>query len=61
VLIIFAVAIAVLGALVMVWYGRRRGGAPTELSGDWWPEFEREFRAYVARRTFHNHTINRKE
>lgn len=60
-LIILAVAVAVLAALCLGWYIRCRGDAPTDLSGDWWPEFEREFRAYVANERFHDHTINRKE
>jgi len=27
----------------------RRQRTPSELRGDWWPRFEREFRAYDAR------------
>jgi hypothetical protein len=60
-LIIFAIAIAFVAAGFMAWYIRRGGDTPTELSDDWWPEFERAFRAYVAHDAFSDHTINRKE
>lgn len=43
------VAIAACGTCLIL-AGARRLRTPRELRGDWWPEFEREFRAYAARR-----------
>lgn len=60
---ILAIAIAAvvlaLGAGA-IWSARRRAQVPVDLCGDWWPKFERQFRAYAAehgaarsRRTHH--------
>lgn len=48
VLILVAV---VLGALLLqlLLRGLRRRRLASELRGDWWPRFEREFRAYASR------------
>jgi hypothetical protein len=61
VLIFLAIAIALVAAGFMAWYIRRRAGTPTEPPGDWWPEFERAFRAYATHDASPDHTINRKE
>jgi hypothetical protein len=34
-----------LGVVVATW---RRGQIPMEIRGDWWPKFDRAFRAYAA-------------
>ena len=46
--LILAVLTVVLGACV-IYCAVRRMRTPPELRGDWWPEFEREFRAYASR------------
>jgi hypothetical protein len=51
--VIIAIAPAVICALVLASKAARLR-TPSELRGDWWPEFEREFRAY-ARRTVPRH------
>jgi len=56
-LIIVAIAIAIAATGFMAWWVRLRGG-PTDPFPNWWPQFEREFRAYAAHRAYHNHTIN---
>lgn len=33
----------------MLWVARRQTTTPAELRGDWWPQFEQEFRAYAKR------------
>lgn len=43
-----AVVLALLAIVVLL--GRRGGSMPPELEQDWWPEFEREFRAYAERK-----------
>jgi hypothetical protein len=45
VLVVGVVVLASGGLLLL----KRRQRTPRELRGDWWPEFEREFRAYAAR------------
>jgi hypothetical protein len=47
--VIVAIAPVLLCAMVLT-SKALRARTPGELRGDWWPEFEREFRAY-ARRT----------
>jgi hypothetical protein len=51
--VIFAILPAVICAIVLA--GKALGVRnPRELRGDWWPQFEREFRAY-ARRNGHRY------
>jgi hypothetical protein len=38
-------------AIRLFWPAVRRRRTPAELRGDWWPQFEREFRAYALRAT----------
>ena len=45
VFVVLAVALAV-DIAVSAWRERR---TPAELRDDWWPQFEREFRAYADR------------
>lgn len=49
VLILGCAAILVLIAVV-AFLGRTEQPTAPELEGDWWPQFEREFRAYAERR-----------
>lgn len=46
-LVIVALAIAVAAAALLGVYARRQSHSPPELPENWWPEFERAFRAYV--------------
>ena len=48
ILIVVAAVLVVLLVRAAVRALRRRRMA-SELSGDWWPRFEREFRAYASR------------
>ena len=43
------VVVAVLTALDELAAHARRRSMRRELSGDWWPRFEREFRSYASR------------
>lgn len=45
ILVVLAVALAAWAVRAAV----RRVRTPPELRGDWWPEFERQFRAYASR------------
>lgn len=47
--ILIAAVIVALG-VGAIWRARRRAQTPTELRGDWWPQFERQFRSYAAQR-----------
>jgi hypothetical protein len=55
--VIVAIAPALICAMVLA-SEALRARTPFELRGDWWPEFEREFRAY-ARRTVPRHPDQR--
>jgi hypothetical protein len=46
-IILVSIPSALLGGYVLL-SGWRRRRTPPELRGDWWQQFEREFRAYVA-------------
>lgn len=46
--ILIAAVIVTLGVGAS-WAAWRRNQKPAELRGDWWAEFERQFRAYAAR------------
>jgi hypothetical protein len=48
VLLVAVLVTVVLAACIGVRVERRRR-TPLELRGNWWPEFEREFRLYVSR------------
>ena len=50
-MILLAVFAVVLTSLVgyLAWSTWRLHGTPSDLRGDWWPQFEREFRAYADR------------
>lgn len=53
-MIIAMVAISVLVLALCIYVGSlqvARYRTPPELRGDWWSEFEREFRAYTLRAT----------
>ena len=54
--VILAVAIAIAAAASLFWYVRRRSRTPPELHDNWWPEFERAYRAYVRQTTARSHT-----
>lgn len=45
--ILIAAVVLALG-VGAIWAARRRAQTPVDLCGDWWPEFERQFRAYAA-------------
>lgn len=45
--ILIAAVVLALG-VGAIWTARRRAQMPAELRGDWWPQFERQFRAYAA-------------
>lgn len=45
--ILIAAVVLALG-VAAICAARRRAQMPTELCGDWWPQFERQFRAYAA-------------
>jgi len=49
VLVIVALVIAIAAAALVGVYARRQSHSPPELPENWWPEFERAFRAYVHR------------
>lgn len=44
-----AVAGLLIGMVVFAVWLKRRRATPEELRGDWWPDFEDEFRAYARR------------
>lgn len=51
-MIIAMILIGVAVVAFCAWVGLtqvRRRGTPEALQGDWWAEFERDFRAHVAR------------
>ena len=48
-LALILVALAVVLGACAIYLAVRRMRTPPELRGDWWPEFEREFRAYASR------------
>lgn len=43
------VVLSVACGMAMIFLATRRLRTPPELRGDWWSDFEREFRAYAAR------------
>lgn len=47
VLVLVSLFLAV--GLRMLWVARCHRNTPDELRGDWWPQFEQEFRAYAKR------------
>jgi hypothetical protein len=48
--VLILVAVVLVLILVRLLLGRlRRRRMASELRGDWWPRFEREFRAYASR------------
>jgi hypothetical protein len=60
-MLITAIVIAIAAVGFMACLVRLRGGASTDPFENWWPAFEREFRAYAVHHTHHNHTTNREE
>ncbi|MBV9336152.1 MAG: hypothetical protein JO243_09685 [Solirubrobacterales bacterium] len=48
-LTLILVALTVVLATCAICLAVRRWRTPPDLRGDWWPEFEREFRAYASR------------
>jgi hypothetical protein len=56
-MLLLVVIIAVIPALIcgVVLVAREvRARRPEELRGDWWPEFERQFRAYAGQHGSHH-------
>ena len=51
ILVTLAVVLAACAICIVV----RRRRTPPELRGNWWPEFEREFRAYASRSANRGH------
>ena len=49
VLAVIGVALTVACGTVAILAALRRLRTPPELRGDWWTEFERDFRAYASR------------
>jgi hypothetical protein len=47
-LAIVLVAVATAAGMCAILVARRRRRTPPELRGDWWGQFERDFRAYAA-------------
>lgn len=50
-IILLAIALVAVAASFTVTHVSRRRDTPRELRGDWWPQFEQQFRAYAARQT----------
>ena len=48
-LTLILVALTVVLGTCAICLAVRRLRTPPELRGDWWPQFEREFRAYASR------------
>ncbi len=61
-IVLILLALAVAAGLISFTIARavRHYGTPRELRSDWWPAFEREFRAYAARPTPSRRRIDRR-
>jgi hypothetical protein len=49
IVVLLACVLALAFSAVYLLADSRRQRTPPELETDWWPQFEREFRAYAAR------------
>lgn len=56
-LILIATALAIAGVGAYLWHRRR---IPEPLRGDWWSEFEREFRTYARTEAQRGHGARRR-
>jgi hypothetical protein len=49
VLVLVAVAAALVAVVAYAYRAKHQQNTPEELRGDWWPQFEAQFRNYVRR------------
>lgn len=57
--ILLVAVVIILGVgIFTVWRAAHSGDTPPELKGDWWSDFERQFRAYAQRAESETHTTD---
>lgn len=57
VIIVLAIVLAAGVAAIAVCYSRRERKSSVDLEGDWWTDFETQFRAYAARQSAHHRRL----
>jgi hypothetical protein len=57
VIVVLAIGLVAVVAAIAACHFKRERTSPVDLEGEWWAEFETQFRAYAARQAAHHRRL----